>query len=136
MEILTEALHVARTSIPDCIAAGYIDIWNGKLLQMTSVDAHPPKITELLAAATTDLYLGPNVTMIESLFKKTRGFKEDGYHFFEDIIVTSANWVHIFMRSNDEQHVACFVCRKSANLGMVLNRARSVMPGLRPPSMH
>lgn len=133
MRALTEALQTAHTAVPDCIAAAYIDIWSGKLLQITSLDAHPPEITELLAAATTDLYLGPNVTMIESLFQKARGLKDDGYHFFEDIIITTANWVHVFMRCNDAQHVACFVCRRSTNLGMVLNRARSVMPSLRPP---
>ncbi len=133
MRVLTEALHTARTSIPDCIAAGYIDIWSGKLLHMTSLDAHPSEITELLGPAATDLYLGPNLRMIESRFKSARGLKEDGYHFFEDVIVTTENWLHIFMRSNDEQHVACFVCRRSTNLGMVLNRARSIMPSLRPP---
>ncbi len=133
MHVLAEALHVARTAIPDCIAAGYIDIRTGTLVHMTSLDAHPPQIASLLAAATTDLYLGPNVTKIESLFKVERGLTEDGTHYFEDFIVTSANWVHVFMRCCDEQHVACFVCRRSANLGMVLNRARSVMPSLNPP---
>ncbi len=133
MQVLTEALCAARTAIPDCIAAGYIDIWNGILLHMASLDAHPPQIAELLPGATADLYLGPNVTRIESLFRAERGQKEDSSHYFEDIIVTSANWVHVFMRCRDEQHVACFVCRRSANLGMVLNRARSVMPSLRPP---
>ncbi|WP_047549481.1 hypothetical protein [Methylotenera sp. G11] len=128
MTKLNDALQAATTSIPECLAAGYIDLASGMLLGIKSVDSQPTEVVELLAAATADLFQGPNVKMIESIFKKARGLAEDGHHYFQEIIINSDNLIHIFIRGKNEEQVACFVCRKSANLGMVLTKSRSNMP--------
>lgn len=131
MSSLDNALQTAISSIPECLAAGYIDLSSGMLLGIKSVDSQPTEVVELLAAATADLFQGTNVKMIESMFKKARGLMEDGHHYFQEIIINSDNLIHVFLRGkNVEEHVACFVCRKSANLGMALTKARSAMPSL------
>ncbi len=73
MADLNNALQAAVTSIPECLAAGYIDLSSGMLLGIRSVDSQPQEVVELLAAATADLYQGTNVRMIEGIFKKARG---------------------------------------------------------------
>ncbi len=128
MADLNNVLQTAVASIPECIAAGYIDLSTGMLLGIRSVDSQPVDVVELLAAATADLYQGSNVNTIESIFKKARGLKEDGHHYFQEIIVNSDNMIHIFIRARNEQQVACFVCRRSANLGMALTKSRSAVP--------
>ena len=130
MADLSNALQTAISSIPECLAAGYIDLSSGMLLGIKSVDSQPAEVIDLLAAATADLYQGANVKMIETIFKKARGLKEDGHHYFQEIIVNSENLIHIFIRGKNEDQVACFVCRKSANLGMALTKGRSSMPAL------
>ncbi len=130
MADLNNALQTAVASIPECIAAGYIDLSSGMLLGIKSVDSHPNEVVELLAAATADLYQGTNVRMIESIFKKARGLKEDGHHYFQEIIINSDNLIHVFLRGKNEAQVACFVCRRTANLGMALSKARTAMPAL------
>ncbi len=130
MADLNNALQTAVASIPECIAAGYIDLSTGMLLGIRSVDSQPVEVVELLAAATADLYQGSNVKTIESIFKKARGLKEDGHHYFQEIIVNSDNMIHIFIRAKNEQQVACFVCRRSANLGMALTKSRTAVPML------
>ncbi len=127
---LDNALQTSVASIPECIAAGYIDLSTGMLLGIRSVDSHPQAVVELLAAATTDLYQGANIKIIESIFKRARGLKEDGHHYFQEIIINSDNLIHVFMRGKNEEHVACFVCRRTANLGMALTKARSSIPAL------
>jgi hypothetical protein len=129
MADLNEALQTATASIPECLAAGYIDLSSGMLLGIKSVDSQPAEVVELLAAATADLYQGTNVKMIESIFKKARGLS-DGRHYFQEIIINSDNLIHVFIRGKNQEQVACFVCRKSANLGMALTKARSSMPAL------
>jgi hypothetical protein len=85
----------------------------------------------LLAAATADLFQGSNVVTIENMFKKARGVAMDDHHYFQEMIVNSDNLVHVFMRGKTNQdHVVTFVCRKSANLGMVLTKARGSLPGI------
>jgi len=130
MSNLDNMLQKAVTSVPDCIAAGYIDLSSGMLLGMKSVDSHPREVIELLAAATADLFQGSSVQAIEKLFRAARGVPENGQHYFQEIIVNSDNMIHIFVRGKRQQQVACFVCRKGANLGMVLTKSRMVMPEL------
>jgi hypothetical protein len=68
------------------------------------------------------------VVTIEKLFKKARGLKDDGHHYFNEMIIHSDNLIHIFMRGKaNEEHVLTFVCRKSANLGMALTKARGLL---------
>ena len=85
-----------------------------------------------LAAATTDLFQGPNVVAIEKIFKKSRGLPETvDHHYFQEIIVNSENLIHVFLRGKtNPEYVAVFVCRKTANLGMALTKARLAMPAL------
>jgi hypothetical protein len=130
MADLNNALQTAIASIPECLAAGYVDLSSGMLLGIKSVDSHPAEVVELLAAATADLYQGPNVRLIETIFKKARGLADDGHHYFQEFVVNSDNLIHIFLRGKNQEQVACFVCRKSANLGMALTKSRAAMPGL------
>lgn len=129
---LSEALQHSISAIPECVAAGYVDLTTGMLLDIRTVDSHPNEVMELLAAATADLFQGNNVVIIENLFKRARGLAEnDGHHYFQEMIVNSDNLVHIFLRAkSNPEHVACFVTRRSANLGMALTKARSSMSAI------
>ena len=119
-------------SIPECVAGGYVDIGSGMLLAVKTVDSHPQEVIELVAAATADLFAGQNITMIEKLFKKARGVAaDDQHHYFQEIVVNSDNLIHVFLRGKRfPDYVAVFVCRKTANLGMALTKARMAMPEL------
>jgi hypothetical protein len=125
---LEQELQNGIKNIPECVAAGYVDLSTGMLLGVKTVDSHPDEVLELLAAATSDMFQGANVVTIENMFKKARGV-EDGKHYFHEMIVNSENLIHLFMRGKvNEEHVVVFVCRKSANLGMALTKARSAVP--------
>jgi len=131
MSNLDNALQKSVTAIPDCVAAGYVDLGSGMVLSIKTVDSHPAEVFELLAAATTDLFQGPNVSAIEKVFRKARGLPENSdHHYFQEIVVNSENLIHVFIRGKRQQQVACFVCRKGANLGMVLTKSRLVMPDI------
>jgi hypothetical protein len=65
------------------------------------------------------------VTAIERLFRRSRGQGEDGNHYFKEIIVFSDNLIHVFLRSKKKRDQAVvFVCRGSANIGMVIAKSR------------
>jgi hypothetical protein len=125
---LDTMLTKAQQSIPECVAAGYVDMSTGMLLGVKTVDSHPQEVLDLVAAATADLFQGQNVTSIERLFRKARGHGEDGNHYFKEIIVFSENLLHVFLRAKHKKDQACvFVTRASANIGMVLTKARQAL---------
>ena len=117
--------------MPDCVAAGLVDMSTGMLLAVDTLDDHPGDVLDLLAAATFDLFQGRNVTMIEDIWKARRGLQNDDHHYFQEILVHSDNLVHVFLRSPVSQDiVAVVVCRRTANTGMLLAQARIVMKQL------
>ncbi len=129
---LDTILQQSVASIPECVAAGYVDISSGMLLSVRTVDSHPREVLDLVAAATADLYQGPNIRSIEQMFRRARGLEEvDGAHYFQEIIVNSENLIHIFMRGKRyPDYVMVFVCRRTANLGMALTKSRLAMPAI------
>jgi hypothetical protein len=51
-------LQQAITTIPECVAGGYVDLDSGMVLSVKTVDSHPAEVMDLLAAATSDLFEG------------------------------------------------------------------------------
>ena len=128
---LDDTLQRAMTSVPDCVACGFVDLASGMILSIKTVDSHPSEVFDFLAAATSDLFQGPNVVAIENIFKKSRGLPESTeHHYFQEVIVNSENLIHVFLRGKKQQQILCYVCRKGANLGMVLTKARAGLPAV------
>jgi len=126
---LEAELVTVQKAVPECVACGFVDLKSGMLLGIRTVDSHPQEVIDLVAAATGEMFQGPNVSTIERAFKKIRGVADDGHHFFQEIIVLSDNLIHVFQRAKrNEDYVLVVVCRSSANLGMVLAKARSHLP--------
>jgi len=122
---LETAIQKTMSEVPECVAAGFVDMSTGMLLAARTIDSHPREVLDLVAAATADLFQGSTVSAIEKLFRKSRGVKDDGHHYFQEIIVFSDNLLHVFLRGKkNNDHVVTFVCRKSANVGMVLTKTR------------
>lgn len=128
---LDDALKEAMKTIPECVAGAYIDMTTGMLLAVKTLDSHPQEVLDMVAAATADMFQGNTVGLIEDSFKKARGNKETDQHYFQEFLVFSENLLHVFMRAKKhQQHVISFVCRKNANVGMVLAKSRMVVDKL------
>jgi hypothetical protein len=124
---LDASLAKAQQEVPECVAVGFVDMSTGMLLAVRTVDSHPQEVLDLVAAATADLFQGKSVTAIERMFRRSRGQAEDGRHYFHEIIVMSDNLLHVFQRSRrNGNHSAVFVTRSTANIGMVLSKARAM----------
>ena len=129
---LDKALSDAQAAVPECVATGYVDMETGMLLGVKTVDSHPGEVLDLVAAATSDMFQGRNVVEIEKLFDKSRGIPQaDRKFYFQEMVVFSTNLIHVFIRSKkNQQHVVVFVCRISANVGMVIVRSRGAMASI------
>lgn len=128
---LDSAIQAGVKEIPECVAGGYVDMSTGMLLGVKTVESHPQEVLDLVAAATADMFQGKNVSAIESMFKKSRGLDDDGHHYFQEMIVFSDNLIHVFQRcKKNPDHAVVWVCGKSANMGMVLTKARMNLSGV------
>jgi hypothetical protein len=132
---LDAALANVQRTVPECLAAGFVDMKTGMLLGVKTVDSHPQEVLDLVAAATGELFQGQNVAAIEQLFKRVRNVKDDGHHFFQEVIILSDNLIHVFQRcKKNEDLVLVTVCRVSANMGMVLTKSRGQLASVESAS--
>lgn len=128
---LDNALTQVQRVVPQCVAVGVVDLQTGMLLGVKTVDSHPAEVLDLVAAATGDLFQGDNVSTIEETFRRVRGVKNDGSHYFKEIVIFSENLLHVFQRCvRNENVILTCVCRKNANLGMVLVKARAELENI------
>jgi hypothetical protein len=126
-EVITTGVKEFRTTVPECVAAGIVDMSTGMLLAVDTVDNHPEEVLDLLAAATFDIFQGRNVVMIEDMWNQRRGART-AEHYFQEILINSQNLVHLFMRSaTNAEIVAVVVCRRMVNIGMLFAQSRMVM---------
>ncbi|GAA1851730.1 hypothetical protein [Asanoa iriomotensis] len=128
-EVVYDTVRDLRANVPECVAAGLVDMSTGMLLAVETLEDHPSEVLDLLAAATFDLFQGRNVVMVEDLFNRRRGVRSER-HYFQEIVVNSDNLVHVFLRSANQDLVAVAVCRRAANMGMLVAQARLVMKQL------
>ena len=117
------ALATAMESIPDCIAAGYIDMETGMLLGTKVADPEGGDSLDTLAVAVANLFQGRGVRAFEQLLRQAEPESPDGSGFGE-IAVFSNDRLNIFLRTREyPDHVVCYVCHNSANVGLALAKS-------------
>ncbi|WP_170551887.1 hypothetical protein [Ruegeria atlantica] len=117
------ALNTAMDTIPDCIAAGYVDMETGMLLATNTLDTDSADILDTLAIAVANLFQGRGVKAFEELLRSATAEESDSPGFGE-IAVFSNDRLHIFLRTREyPDHVVCYICHNSANVGLALTKS-------------
>ncbi len=117
------ALTSAMETIPDCIAAGYVDMETGMLLGTSVRDPDASQLLDTLALAVANLFQGRGVAAFEALLRAAGGETAETPGFGE-IAVFSGDRLIIFQRTRDHsEHVVCYICSNSANVGLALTKS-------------
>jgi hypothetical protein len=128
---LDRSLIAAIAQIPECVAGGCVDMSTGLLLGVQTIDPQPPEMRDLISAAAADLFQGPGLVTIESMFRRSREIMDDSGDEVQEIVTFSDNLLHVFLKSKkNSNHVFVFIARNSANLGTVVSKARIALTWL------
>jgi hypothetical protein len=128
---LDRSLIAAIAQIPECVAGGCVDTAAGVLLGVQTIDPQPPEMRDLIAAAAADLFQGPGLAAIESIFRRSREIMDDTSDEVQEVVAFSDNLLHVFLRSKtNSNHVFVFIAHNSANLGTVLSKSRIALTWL------
>lgn len=122
-----DAVTDLRIHIPECFGAGIVDLSTGLLLAVDLVESHPRVVLDMLADTTADLFQGRNVLMIEDMFKRHRGVRDD-VHYFQEILVNSDSMCHLFIRGRAlPDLVGVAVADRAIPLGALFDGTRAAM---------
>ncbi len=117
------ALSSAIETIPDCVAAGYVDMETGMLLGTSAEDSDSADALDHLALAVANLFQGRGVKGFEELLR-TAQIDDVEHPGFGEIAVFSDDRLHIFLRTQKyPDHVVCYICRNNTNVGLALTKS-------------
>lgn len=114
------------------VACGVVDLDTGMLLGIHNASSYTQTLNEVVAAATMDLFRGPNVGRIEQMVRSHRGEQENGEHYFQEIHVTSAHNFHFMKAIKGGKAVIVLVTKKTTNIGMGWAMLKSVISDVEP----
>ena len=112
--------------VEGAVACALIDLRTGALLGIHNSDGPSPDQNEIVAAATVDLFRGPNTSRIEGMLRPTRTAESDPS--FEEVQLTSKHSLHFAKTLRNGQAVILLVTHRSTSLGMGWAQLRAAIP--------
>jgi hypothetical protein len=118
-------------TVPECVAAAYVDMTTGLLLAVSYVGNFSQEHFEYVAAQTGDIFQGPGISALEDQVRRWRKQPNDHRHYIQEIFIVSDHQLHVFLRcQKNSNHAVVFITRKNAAVGMVIARARFSLESL------
>ncbi|HEX7604011.1 MAG TPA: hypothetical protein VF316_20480 [Polyangiaceae bacterium] len=118
--------------VEGAVACGVVDLDTGMLLGIHNAAQYTQTLNEIVAAATMDLFRGPNVGRVEQMVRTQRGVPENGAHYFQEIHITSEHNYHFAKTIKQGKAVIMLVTKKSTNIGMGWAMLKSIIPAVEP----
>lgn len=121
---LDAAIKSAMDSVPDCLAAGYIDMDTGMLLETQGESAASVEVLETVSIAISNLFQGLGIQAFEKMLAEAGGSLSENSGF-DEVAIFSGEHLFVFLKARDYvDHIVCFVCRGNANPGMVMAKSQ------------
>lgn len=129
---IDDACKEVVNNVDGAVACGVVDLDTGMLLGIHNSAQYTQTLNEVVAAATMDLFRGPNVGRIEQMVRAHRGVPEDGAHYFQEVHITSANNYHFAKTMKGGRAVMMLVTKKTTNIGMGWAQLKAALPIVEP----
>lgn len=129
---IDEACRAVVDRVDGAVACGVVDLDTGMLLGIHNASQYTQTLNEVVAAATMDMFRGPNISRIESMVRAHRGLPENGEHYFDEIHITSRNNYHFAKSLRGGKAVIMLVTKKTTNIGMGWAQLKSAVPAVEP----
>jgi predicted regulator of Ras-like GTPase activity (Roadblock/LC7/MglB family) len=129
---IDDACREVVENVDGAVACGVIDLDTGMLLGIYNSAQYTQTLNEVVAAATMDMFRGPNVGRVEQMVRSHRGMQENGDHYFEEIHITSKHNYHFAKTLKAGKAVMMLVTKKTTNIGMGWAQVKLALPKVEP----
>ncbi len=129
---IDDACKEVVSNVEGAVACGVVDLDSGMLLGMHNSAQYTQTLNEVVAAATMDMFRGPNISRIEQMVRAHRGVTENRDHYFQEIHVTSNHNYHFAKVIKSGKAVIMLVTKKTTNIGMGWAMLKTVIPQVEP----
>jgi hypothetical protein len=129
---IDDACRDVVNKVDGAVACGVVDLDTGMLLGIHNAAQYTQTLNEVVAAATMDMFRGPNIGRIEQMVRAHRGVPENGDHYFQEVHITSEHNYHFAKTIRAGRAVMMLVTRKTTNIGMGWAQLKATIPSVEP----
>lgn len=129
---IDDACKDAVNKVEGAVACGVVDLDTGMLLGIHNNAQYTQTMNEVVAAATMDLFRGPNIARIEQMVRTQRGVPENSEHYFQEMHITSVHNFHFAKAIKSGKAVIMLVTKKTTNIGMGWAMLKTLIPSIEP----
>lgn len=114
------------------VACGVVSLETAELIGYYTAMASARSLNDFLAAATMDLFRGPNICRVEQMVRAHRGIPEDGEHYFAEFHIASLHNFHFAKTLKGGKAVMMLVTEKTSNIGLGWAQLNAALPEVEP----
>ncbi len=129
---IDDACRDVVNKVDGAVACGVVDLDTGMLLGIHNAAQYTQTLNEVVAAATMDMFRGPNIGRIEQMVRAHRGVPENADHYFQEVHITSEHNYHFAKTIRAGRAVMMLVTRKTTNIGMGWAQLKAAIPSVEP----
>ena len=129
---IDDACRNIVSNVDGAVACGVVDLDTGMLLGIHNSSGYTQTLNEVVAAATMDMFRGPNIARIQQMVRAHRGLPENGENYFDEVHITSKNNFHFAKTLRGGRAVLMLVTKKTTNIGMGWAQLKSNVPTIEP----
>jgi hypothetical protein len=128
---LHSTLQQSLETVPDGVAAGYVDLTTGALLSIFAADQKPQEFLNAMASAVTELFEAPLFKMIDKIWAEELTEDDLSKDGFGEILLFGKDYTTLLKRcEKHERHAVIYVSRKETPPGILLMEVRKSLPAI------
>jgi hypothetical protein len=127
------ALQDTVNNVPDCVAAGYVNIDEGRLVELYAADEAVRHLVGVTVLGAAELFEATNyaAASLRRLAAGDDAFDESQDEPMRELMLRMQSLLHLFMRC--QRHPQCAVivsCAEGVSPGIALSQARLALPAI------
>jgi hypothetical protein len=128
---LQTTLEQSLKTVPDGVAAGYVDLTTGALLSIFAPEQKPQEFLNAMASAVTELFEAPLFKMIDKIWSDDLTEEDLNKDGFGEILLFGKDYTTLLKRcQKHERHAVIYVSRKETPPGILLMEVRKSLPAV------
>jgi hypothetical protein len=128
---LHDTLKESLQSVPNGVAAGYVDLATGALLSISATEKKPQEFLNAMASAVAELFEAPLFKMIDKIWSDELTEEDLNKDGFGEILLFGKDYTTLLKRCEKrERHAVIYVSRKETPPGILLMEVRKGLPAI------
>jgi hypothetical protein len=127
--MLDEALRNAILDIPNCIAAGAVDLTSGTLLALQAEEASPQEMLNVMTTTITELFEAPLLQAFSEIYAAPSNEGSPRRTQFTELLLLNSYHNYLLLRGRQRPDLAVIVItKKDTPVGLLMMKAMAAMP--------